>query len=1691
MPVIERYLRAVADASCALLTADLSTGLRRAVEVIGESTGLDRVYVSRYDHDRAAGYFECERCAPGIATIGGLNGWGPYSFNEYEEVWRPLMAGEIYSSSTREKQGANRDFNHALGTQRDLFIPIFAHGVVWGCIGFDNCTSDRSFSVPEIQVLRSVAAAIAAAVARDAVEKARLLAAQENQTRVQRWLDISGEGTWGAAINPPVDVDLPEVEQIQQIISRGVLSECNDQGARSMGYRDAADWIGRRAEEFFPANEANCAYLGAFIRSGYDLRESESNDGAGDGVDRWFLNNLRGVVVGRQLVALYGTHRDISALKRAEAALLCAEQARRAELEASNAKLRDREGLLHTVTEVARLLLDRDDFDAAVNATMETLGRAARVDRVALIKDLPNPAGITGPSRWRITHTWNVPGLASQLDISREGVHPSEEFCEQQRAGEPVVIDYPKAAADYRAALHAIGAYSTLVVPVMVDGRWWGCIGFDDGHSDRVWAAHEITTLETAAACVAAAIRRQEQARAHATRRSRYIDLLAAVGEAAAALLATDDIGSCIERAMARVGEASWADRVCVSRLDWTPDDSRVLGQQEIVHEWTKPGAIRQMDGSKRRFGMRRDDPTWESLFRELKESGHLLANIAEAGEPFRSEQTTLGIVWNLCCPIYVEGVLWGLMGFDYGQPLEDYDTADRSALQTLANTLAAALDREAKEEKRHADEQARVRQAMDLNLLLESVVDASRILIEAKDYDASLTEWLRTLAITVGADNAMLGGFISDSGGCLASVNRAWGRTEDRGYDPPPVPETRDFVAWKDALLRGEAIVAHRDQLRDPASIRYWEDWNCFSDVIVPIRSHEESRGWVSFNWSTRHELTPAHVAILRTAANGVAAALKRQEVNLALHAERENRLAAKRMHLAAERARAEASEHLTALLQVVVSSSRELLDATEFEPALLRWLGRFGNAMEATRATYYDTVYHEEAGRPTLRMLVEWVRPGVTGSIPVSMSSPYVIDPRGAEEAMNQMTSGKSVVFHTEEARGVAREFLASQGNASVVAVPLFLEGRQYGCVSLDFATRTEPTPAILAVLQTAADTLASILARDQAVRSMLDERERAAAARLEAREHALTILRTGTATLARVPDLHRFLAELMQQMIVQIGGMDAQLFLYDPERETLCASLGVTKGQAVMSAPGLVEGLPVSEPFPANVTGAWRRLVAKRDALYFDLERDREDFWPGTVEWHRARGHRGSVCIALMLGEEPLGMLGFICPGKDAFSTDELSMLAALAEQASLAIAVSRLAEQAKNMAVAQERQQAAQRRVSELAAANDTLRRATAGLVADAGVGPFLCTLMAEATRLSGAKTAGIFSYNDAKERLRMFALTTEGAAVDLATDPRMAVWRDDVPDAIARRWLEQMRTRDFASFDNHMAAADHPWPISRTWHIAMGHRYVITVPLYAGGRLVGTFGQCFADGYDVASFDFGMTRVLANHAALALHMMRLSAEARDSATAAAVHKERNRIARDLHDTLAQGFAGVIAQLGAAEGSLDVEQIAGARAYVERAKALARHSLSEARANVHSLRPSGEVAPLTTRLKRLIQDMGQGLTLSCAVVEAGQPWPLTPAMDWCAYKFAQEALANTLKHSGATLFELEIRWSDRALQLSAGDNGRGLPTGKLKRGLGLVAMAERAAEVAGSIGFGSGKSGGLVVTLELPRSEVVSP
>src|SRR6266436_839006 len=262
---------------------------------------------------------------------------------------------------------------------------------------------------------------------------------------------------------------------------------------------------------------------------------------------------------------------------------------------------------------------------------------------------------------------------------------------------------------------------------------------------------------------------------------------------------------------------------------------------------------------------------------------------------------------------------------------------------------------------------------------------------------------------------------------------------------------------------------------------------------------------------------------------------------------------------------------------------------------------------------------------------------------------------------------------------------------------------------------------------------------------------------------------------------------------------------------------------------------------------------------------------------------------------------------------------------------------------------------------------------------------------------------------------------------------------------------------------------------------MGVHTILFVPMLVAGRVSGFIGIRFTLKRGFRQEEIELTRALAHQATLAIQLTRLSAQSRQSAVMA----ERNRMARDIHDTLAQGFTGVIVQLEAVEEAISKDQAVKASGHLNRAGDLARESLREARRSVQALRPQAlEEKPLGEALKDLIDKMTGGTTVRAEFTLRGHPRELSAEWEANILRIGQEVLTNVLRHARASEFKVLLAFDSREIRVDLRDNGCGFDPGRRHEGFGLQGMRERAEGMGGQLSIQSAEGKGTAISIVIP-------
>ncbi|GAA4516434.1 sensor histidine kinase [Nonomuraea ferruginea] len=218
-------------------------------------------------------------------------------------------------------------------------------------------------------------------------------------------------------------------------------------------------------------------------------------------------------------------------------------------------------------------------------------------------------------------------------------------------------------------------------------------------------------------------------------------------------------------------------------------------------------------------------------------------------------------------------------------------------------------------------------------------------------------------------------------------------------------------------------------------------------------------------------------------------------------------------------------------------------------------------------------------------------------------------------------------------------------------------------------------------------------------------------------------------------------------------------------------------------------------------------------------------------------------------------------------------------------------------------------------------------------------------------------------------------------------------------------------------------------------------------------------------------------------ALADDNANLQAQLLTRAREAGVLEERQRMAREIHDTVAQGLTAILTQL---EAVGDVPP--PARARLDTVQAMARESLTEARRSVQALRPASlqHEGALATVLEKLAATWSRNTGVPAAVSITGDPRPLHAEVETALLRVAQEALANVSKHASAGRVGLTLSYMDDVVALDVRDDGAGFAPAAASHGegFGLVAMRQRVTRLAGSFAIESAPGQGTGVSATVP-------
>ena len=678
-----------------------------------------------------------------------------------------------------------------LGVKAVYAIPIMVEGQYWGLIGLDFCQTARELCDAEIAVLKTAATCIGSAIQRErnrqAKEKAERSALLEQQKAIElakrvreaypsgnRILNITANAAQALLNNENLE---RAIFQALQIVGEGidtdrvaVMEHRDDSTGETLGYTKMLfEWHSASAvSQLHHPDLQQVSYEG--VESWY---EQLSKGEAVGGIVSELPEPIRSgqmeigvkstysvpITIDGKYWGLIGfdncreakqrSETEISILKitatcigsaiqqsririereQAERQILL-EQQKAAQLAEHNRILEQRDRILAATAEASNILLTEEDFNIAVNRALQIIGEALDTDRVTVIENWHNPYLPLIP-HWRVLYEWNSPYAIPQIshpELTKGSYEGIEEWYELQVKGQTISCRLEEMPEPFRSGQAKIGVKILHAVPIIIKGKHWGIIGFDDCREETRRSEAELSMLKTTAACIGGAIHqerirrakeeaernilleREQAAQEKATQlaesnhvlslRDRWLE---ATANAANQLLEIADLDEGINAALKMLGEGLDCDRVAVMQ-NFEDDTGEFLGFMHLLYEWDSPYVSSQILHPKLNQISTAGLEDWVV---KLKAGDWIGGILSELNQPFRDAMAELDVKSTYAVPVFVNNIYWGALGIDYCREPKRLTSAEIAVFKTAASCIGSAIYRQQIQQEKERTELA------------------------------------------------------------------------------------------------------------------------------------------------------------------------------------------------------------------------------------------------------------------------------------------------------------------------------------------------------------------------------------------------------------------------------------------------------------------------------------------------------------------------------------------------------------------------------------------------------------------------------------------------------------------------------------------------------------------------------------------------------------------------------------------------------------------------------------------------------------------------------------------------------------------------------------------------------------------------------------------------------------------------
>lgn len=429
----------------------------------------------------------------------------PYFIDEFDAVTEPQKPGKGLTEfvlRTGESLLATPEKFRKLVASGDveligvdsvdwLGVPLKKGNKTYGVLVVQSYTKGVRYTEDDREILSYVSEQIALAIDKKYSEDALKI----SEAKYRNFIESSLEGVYFLQYDKPIDTKLNEDEQVRLLYETAYISECNDLFARMYGYAKKEEMMNKRLKSLYGRvlNAENDKSLRRFVRSKYKDQNLETHEIDINGNDKYFLNNVLGIVEDGFLIANWGTQIDIT---------------NRKETEKENRRNKD---LFSSVAKAEEYLLVEKEFNLAVAKSLEEIGTSLQAERVYVFE---NTLDKSGEVFMEMKFEWCAKSVKPQINVSEISKVSYKRFLphrleEMQRgkiiSGSPEEFPEPE-----KSFLNLYGVKSIILIPIFINENLWGFFGVDNYVKSRIWSEMEISVLKTISLAIGGAIRKKK-----------------------------------------------------------------------------------------------------------------------------------------------------------------------------------------------------------------------------------------------------------------------------------------------------------------------------------------------------------------------------------------------------------------------------------------------------------------------------------------------------------------------------------------------------------------------------------------------------------------------------------------------------------------------------------------------------------------------------------------------------------------------------------------------------------------------------------------------------------------------------------------------------------------------------------------------------------------------------------------------------------------------------------------------------------------------------------------------------------------------------------------------------------------------------------------------------------------------------